>query len=137
MSNSSSRGAVSIDKHHHFNQTFKDNEGNPWPVQMALDELDRNGIASAIASLGPVNGSNSDERRGQERDWNEWGGRICLEHPGRFDPLATQPLPDTDLALSEITHAYDVRHADGAGFPTSDGGFWLGDKRNAPVFRRT
>jgi hypothetical protein len=101
MSNSFPQRAVSIDVHHHFNPTFKDNESNPWPVQMALDELDRNGIASAIAWLGPVNGSNSDERRGQARDWNEWGTWICLQHPGRFGLFATLPLLDTDLALSE------------------------------------
>jgi hypothetical protein len=53
MSNSFSQGAVSIDAHHHFNPTFMDNESNPWSVQMALAEPDRNGIASAIASLGP------------------------------------------------------------------------------------
>ena len=131
MSNSFSQRAVSIDVHHHFNPTFKDNESNPWPVQMALDELDRNGIASAIAWLGPVNGSNSDERRGQARDWNEWGTRICLQHPGRFGLFATLPLLDTDLALSEIAHAYDVLHAGGVGLSTSNGGFWLGDKRSA------
>jgi predicted TIM-barrel fold metal-dependent hydrolase len=72
---------------------------------MALDELDRNGIAS----LGPVNGSNSDEHRGQARDWNEWGTRICLQHPGRFGLFATLPLLDPDLALSEIAHAYTRR----------------------------
>ena len=134
MSNNSSQGAVSIDVHHHFNPTFKDNESNPWSVRMALDELDRNGIASAIASLGPVNGSNSDERRGQARGWNEWGTRICLQHPGRFGLSATLPLPDTDLALSEIALAYDVLHADSVGLSTSNGDFWLGDKRNASVF---
>jgi hypothetical protein len=53
MSNNSSQGAVSIDVHHHFNPTFKDNESNPWSVRMALDELDRNGIASRSRRLVP------------------------------------------------------------------------------------
>jgi hypothetical protein len=71
VSNCSSQGAVPIDVHHHFNPTFKDNESNPWSVQMALDELDRNGIATAVASLGPVNGSNSENAAGKHGT-GEW-----------------------------------------------------------------
>jgi hypothetical protein len=56
MSNSFSQRAVSIDVHHHFYPTFKDNESKARSDQMALDELDRTGIPSAIAWLGPVNG---------------------------------------------------------------------------------
>jgi len=92
---------------------------------MALDELDRNGIAS----LGPVDGSNSDEHRGQARDWNEWGTRICLQHPGRFGLFATLSLLDP---TSHFPKSRTPIH--GVSFSTSNGGFWLGDKRNASVF---
>ena len=129
-----SRAAVSIDVHHHFNPSLKDNEGNPWSVQMALDELDRNGIATAIASLGPVNDAGSPARPGRVRDANEWGTKVCLDHPGRFGLFASLPLPDTERALTEIAYAYDVLKADGIGMSTSEGDLWIGDERNAPVF---
>jgi predicted TIM-barrel fold metal-dependent hydrolase len=130
----SSRAAVSIDVHHHFNPTLKDNDGNPWSVQMALEELDRNSIASAIASLGPVNDSGSPARPRRVREWNELGARICLDHPGRFGLFASLPLPDIELAVAEIAYAYDVLGADGIGLSTNEGDIWLGDERNGPIF---
>ena len=130
----SSRPAVSIDVHHHFNPGLKDNEGNPWSVRMALDELDRNGIATAIASLGPVNDAGSPARPGRVRDANEWGTTVRLDHPGRFGLFASLPLPDVDRSLAEIAHAYDVLEVDGIGMSTSEGDLWLGDERNAPIF---
>jgi predicted TIM-barrel fold metal-dependent hydrolase len=125
---------ATIDVHHHFNPTLKDNEGNPWSVQMAIEEMDRNFISTAIASLGPVNDAGSKERPRRVRDWNEWGIRTCLDHPGRFGLFASIPVPDIDLALVEITYAYDVLHADGIGLSTNEGDIWLGDERNWPVF---
>ena len=131
---SSSRAAVSIDVHHHFNPTLKDNEGNPWSVQMALDELDQHGVSAAIASLGPVNDSSSHQRPRRVRDWNEWGTRTCLDHPGRFGLFASIPVPNIDLAVAEIAYAYEVLHADGIGLSTNEGDIWLSDERNWPVF---
>ena len=131
---SASHRAVSIDVHHHFNPTLKDNEGNPWSVQMALEELDRNSISSAIASLGPVDDSGSDQRPRRVRNWNEWGTRTCLDYPGRFGLFASLPLPNIDLALAEIAYVYDVLHVDGIGMSTNEGDIWLGDERNEPIF---
>ncbi len=125
---------VSIDVHHHFNPTSKDNEGNPWSIRMAVDEMDQNAVATAIASLGPVNDAGSAERPKRVRDFNEWGAKACLDHPGRFGLFASLPLPDIDLSLEEIAYAYDVLHVDGIGMSTSEGDTWLGDERNAPVF---
>ncbi len=127
-------GSISIDVHHHFNPTSRDNEGNPWSVQMALDELDRNGIASAIASLGPVNDAGSAARPGRIRDANEWATQVVNDHPGRFGLFAAIPLPDVDFALAEIDYAYDVLGADGIGMSTNDGDVWIADDRNEPVF---
>jgi predicted TIM-barrel fold metal-dependent hydrolase len=129
-----SPAAVSIDVHHHFNPTLKDNEGYPWSVQMALDELDQHGVSTAIASLGPVNDSRSRERPRRVRDWNEWATRTCLDHPGRFGLFASIPVPNIDLAVAEIAYAYDVLHADGIGLSTNEDDIWLSDERNWPVF---
>ena len=75
----------------------------------------------------------SHERPRRVRDWNEWGTRTCLDHPGRFGLFASLPLPNVDLALAEIAYAYDVLHADGIGLSTNEGDIWLSDDRNWPV----
>jgi hypothetical protein len=104
MSNSSSEGAVSIYVHRHSIQPSRINKAIPGPFRWPWTNW-----TETASSLGPVDGSNSDEHRGQARDWNEWGTRICLQHPGRFGLFATLPLLDPDLALSEIAHAYTRR----------------------------
>ena len=133
LADSAPRAAVSIDVHHHFNPTLEDNEGNPWSLSLALDEMDRNGVDTAIASLGPVNDNGSKDRPRRVREWNEWGTRACQDHPGRFGLFASLPFPHVDLALAEISFAYDMLRADGIGLCTSEGEVWLGDERNWPI----
>jgi predicted TIM-barrel fold metal-dependent hydrolase len=123
-----------IDIHHHFNPNLKDNEGNPWSVSMALEEMDRYGVSVAMASLGPVHDFGNTDRPRRIREWNEWGARTCLDHPSRFGLFASLPLPDTDLALAEIAYAYDVLHVDGIGMSTNERDIWMGDERNELVF---
>ena len=98
-----------------------------WTVQRAIDELDRNGIASGIASAGstlPVE---------KARAFNEFGARVVRDHPGRFGLFATLPLPDIDASLKEIEYGLDVLKADGIGLVTSYGELWLGDPKLRPV----
>ena len=130
-------GKVSIDVHHHFNPTLQDNEGNPWSVQMALEELDKSCIGTAIASLGPVNDAGSPERPRRVREANEWATQVCLDHPGRFGLSASLPLPDTDLSLAEIAYAFDVLKADGIGMSTSEGDVWARGRTQRSPVRRT
>jgi predicted TIM-barrel fold metal-dependent hydrolase len=94
-----------------------------WTVQRALDALDRNGIATGIASSGstlPVD---------KARAFNEFGARIGRDHPGRFGLFAALPLPDIDASLREIEYALDTLKADGFGLVTSYGALWLGDPK--------
>lgn len=123
-----------IDIHHHFNPSAKDNDGNAWSIQMALDQMEKSGITTAIASLGPVNDWASPDRPQRVRAWNEWGIKACLDHPGRFGLFASLPLPQIDLALAEIAHAFDVLKVDGIAMSTNEGDLWLSDERNQPIF---
>jgi len=98
-----------------------------WTVARAIEELDRNGIATGLASSGstlPVD---------QARAFNEFGARLGGDHPGRFGLFAALPLPDIDASLREIEHALDVVKADGFGLVTSYGELWLGDPKLRPV----
>ena len=98
-----------------------------WTVQRAIDALDRNGIATGIASSGstlPVD---------KARAFNEFGAGIGRDHPGRFGLFAALPLPDIEASLKEIEYALDVLKADGVGLVTSYGELWLGDPKFRPV----
>lgn len=121
-----------IDVHHHFNPTGRDNEGRPWSLVAALDGMDRSGIATAVASLGPIPDPGAD-RAARVRGWNEWAATICRDHPGRFGLFALLPMADPDAAVAEVAHAYDVLGADGIGLSTNEGDIWLSDDRYAPV----
>ena len=118
-----------IDVHHHFAPTGKDNEGRSWTVAGSIDEMDRNGVDAAIGSLPPVGDGGPD----RARQWNEWGARLCADHPGRLGLFATLPLGAIDDALGALAYAMDVLQADGVGLPTSVGDFWLSDARFEPL----
>ncbi|MGH6771632.1 MAG: amidohydrolase family protein [Xanthobacteraceae bacterium] len=98
-----------------------------WTVQRAIDQLDRNGIATGIASSGSTLPAD------KARAFNEFGARIGRDHPGRFGLFAALPLPDIDACLKEIEYALDTLKADGIGLVTSYGDLWLGDPKFRPV----
>jgi predicted TIM-barrel fold metal-dependent hydrolase len=126
-------GAGRIDVHYHiFPPETLAVSRNPtqagWTVQRAIEELDRNGIATGIASAGsslPVD---------KARAFNDFGARVGRDHAGRFGLFAALPLPDIDASLKEIAYALDVLKADGFGLATSYGELWLGDPKLRPVF---
>ena len=118
-----------IDVHHHFAPSGRDNEGRPWTVAGSLGEMDRNGVHAAIGSLPPVGDGGLDRARA----WNEWGARLCADHPGRLGLFATLPLGVMDDAVDALAYAMDVLHADGVGLPTSYGDVWISDERFEPL----
>ena len=110
-----------IDVHHHFEPTGKNKDGDPWTIQMSLDQLERNKVTAAIAYAGPIFGSDPQELRKRTRETNEWSTKLCNDHPGRFGLWASLPLSDPDGALIELAYALDVLKADGIGLATEYG----------------
>jgi predicted TIM-barrel fold metal-dependent hydrolase len=107
-----------------------------WTPQVALDEMDRNGVELAVCSVsnpGIWFGDAQDARR-LARAYNEYAARMKALHPKRFASFAAIPLPDIDGSLKEIAYALDVLGAEGIGLFTSYDGRWLADPAFAEVF---
>ena len=124
-----------IDVHHHFEPTGKNKDGDPWTIQMSLDQLDRNKVDTAIAYAGPLFDSEPQAARKRARETNEWSTKHCLDHPGRFGLFASLPMNDVDGSLAELAYALDILKADGIGLSTQYGTAWLGDPKFEPVFQ--
>jgi 6-methylsalicylate decarboxylase len=106
-----------------------------WSPQHAVEELDRNGVQTAMISMttpGIWFGDVAQSRR-LARDYNEFAIKIVRDHPGRFGLFATLPLPDTEGSLKEIEYAFDTLKADGIGLMTSYADKWVGDPSFLPV----
>lgn len=107
-----------------------------WSVARDLEELDRNGVATAVLSIstpGIYFGDKAQARR-MARLCNEYAARMASEHKGRFGLFASVPMPDVEGTLGEIAYALDTLDADGIGFMTGYDDLYPGDKRFLPVF---
>ena len=134
-----------IDVHHHvtpptWNAALRrENAGQQptynWSLQKSLDDMDRSGVATSIASITTPSISflGKDEAVRIARECNEYTAMLMADHPGRFGLFATLPLPDIDGALKEIAYSLDVLKADGVCMMTSYDNKWLGHPHYAPV----
>src|ERR1700760_4807683 len=107
-----------------------------WDVSKALDDMDTNGIETAILSISapgiefvPSSAACVLARKGNE----ELAG-FFLGHPRRFGGLALLPLPNIDGALQELEYALDTLKLDGVVLFSNINGIYLGDKRLDPLF---
>jgi predicted TIM-barrel fold metal-dependent hydrolase len=141
-----------IDTHHHIfppaftarnlNRMTDDSPTFPgafytnWSPRYSLEQMDRNGIATAIGSMTSPGAwfGNNEEGRKNGRDCNEYGVKLVLDYPGRFGMWGAIPLPDTAGSLREIEYIYDTLKLDGVGLLTSyDDGKLLGHPNFSPV----
>jgi len=106
-----------------------------WTPQVSLEDMDAADVATAITSItAPGFAIVAPELRFKlNRECNEYGARMALDHRGRFGLFASLPLPDVERSLEEIGYALDTLKADGIGLLTSYGNKWLGDPAFAPV----
>ena len=107
-----------------------------WTPRYSLDQMDQNGVATAIVSISSpgVWFGNKEEGRKNARAVNEYGAQMVKDYPGRFGMWGSIPLPDTEGSLREIEHIFDVLKLDGVGLLTSyENGKLLGNPDFAPV----
>ena len=137
-----------IDVHHHISPppwldaVKKAKLDNPplanWSAQKSLDDMDKAGIATAMASptTPQVNflANDKDTAARIARESNEYTKKLMSDHPGRFGLFAMLPLPHIDESLKEIAYSFDTLKADGVGMMTSYGDKWLGYPQFAPIW---
>ena len=108
-----------------------------WTPQVALGEMDRNGIETAVCSVsspGVWFGEVQQARR-LARSCNDYMAAMVRDYPGRFGMFAALPLRDVEGSLIELAYSLDVLKADGIGLVTSYGDKWITDPTFAPVFQ--
>jgi predicted TIM-barrel fold metal-dependent hydrolase len=134
-----------VDFHHHFHPPqhieailAQRESGAPpkWSPELSLEDMDKNGVATAIVSLVQPGIWLGDVQKSLRlaRDCNEYGAKMVADHRGRFGFFAAIPLPDVEGSLREIEYALDTLRADGIGLMTSFDGKYLGDSAFAAVF---
>jgi len=139
-----------IDVHHHIcpptwlDAVKKAKLDNPplvnWSVQKSLDDMDKGGSATAMASpTTPQLNFLSDDKDKETaarlaRESNEYTKKLMSDHPGRFGLFAMLPMPHIDESLKEIAYAFDTLKADGVGLMTSYNDKWLGYPQFAPIW---
>jgi predicted TIM-barrel fold metal-dependent hydrolase len=132
-----------IDTHFHFYPPGVGSElgsgiSKRWSPKIAMDEMDKNGIVSAVLSVSsaPEDWWRLDvqQLRGKVRALNDYAAKMVHEQPKRFGQFAFLSMADVDGTLKEIEYAFDTLKADGVGLPTSYGDKWPGDPKFAPIF---
>ncbi|GAA2629005.1 amidohydrolase family protein [Actinomadura fulvescens] len=106
-----------------------------WSPAMALELMDRQGIATALLSLTTPGVHLGDDREAAAaaREFNEFGAELVKDHPGRFGLLATLTLPYVDGAVTAAAHALDELSADGVVLLANSHGRYLGDPSFDPL----
>ncbi|MFG2004350.1 amidohydrolase family protein [Spirillospora sp. NPDC048911] len=106
-----------------------------WSPALALELMDRQGIATAILSLSTPGVHLGDDREAATaaREFNEYGAELVKDHPERFGLFATLTLPDVDGAVAAAAYALDDLSADGVVLLANSRGVYLGDPAFDPL----
>jgi predicted TIM-barrel fold metal-dependent hydrolase len=108
-----------------------------WTPARTLEQLDRNGVATAMLSLSQpgLKFEDVEGTRSMLRYCNEYGAGLVRDHPGRFGLFVTLPLSDIDGSLRELEYGFDVLKADGVGLLTSYGTRYPGNPHFDPIWQ--
>jgi 6-methylsalicylate decarboxylase len=106
-----------------------------WTPQLALDLLDKHGIALAIASIAQpgVGFLPTDKHAGFARRCNDYTADLIAQHPKRFGCFGLVPMHDIDAAIAEARYCLDSLKFEGISLFASYGDKFLGDGSFDPL----
>ena len=106
-----------------------------WTIARSLEEMDDNGIGTAVLSLSPpgLHHLGLEQVRRLARTVNEHAATLRSTLPTRYGHFAAVPMPDVDGTLAEIAYALDQLRADGIQLMTSYGERYPGSPDFEPV----
>lgn len=111
-----------------------------WSPEAHLALMDEQGIECSVLSLSSP-GVHFGERGGGDeaaialaRRTNDFGAELVRAHPGRFELLASLPIPAVDAAIAEAGRALGELGAVGVAVKTNAHGVYLGDPRMDPLW---
>jgi predicted TIM-barrel fold metal-dependent hydrolase len=107
-----------------------------WNVPIALEMMERQGIATAIASIVPsVHWGDQQAATQLARYSNEYLAEIVQKDPMHFGGLGTLPLPDMAASLEETRRIYDELKLDGLILFSSQANQYLGDPAHEELYQ--
>src|SRR5215469_8094398 len=116
-------GAGRIDIHHHFfapeylaamGANAKRPEVKGWSLAHSFEEMDKNGVGTAMLSLSPpgIHLGSREAVKALARAITAHGRRLRADHPGRSGLLPSLRMPNMEAALAETAYARDPQKAD-------------------------
>jgi predicted TIM-barrel fold metal-dependent hydrolase len=106
-----------------------------WTPQLALELMDKQGIALAMLSLGqPGVGFLPDGKAAAfARRCNDYAAELIGQHPARFGCFGLLPMHDVGAALAEARYCLETLRFEGISLFASYGAKFLGDSAFDPV----
>ncbi len=106
-----------------------------WSPELALEVMDRFGIATALLSLGQpgVQFCKPDAAKALARRCNDYSAELNASHGKRFGAFGTVSMWDVHHAVDEIGYCLDTLKFSGVSLFASYDGIFLGDPKFDPV----
>ncbi len=108
-----------------------------WTPALALELMDRHGIAVALTSLAQpgVGFLPADKAAGFARQCNDYAAELIARHPTRFGCFGVLPMHDIDSAIAEARYCLETLRFEGISLFASYGEKFLGDTAFDPLLR--
>src|SRR5215469_2701529 len=109
-----------------------------WSPQVALEEMDRGGVQTAMLSLASIRegfwGQDAQKATKIIHACDDFAAKMMSDHKGRFGLFAPLNMVDIDSSLKEAEYGLDQVKADGIGIQSSANGRYPGDPFYNPLW---
>jgi 6-methylsalicylate decarboxylase len=107
-----------------------------WDVPIALEMMERQGIATAVASIVPsVHWGDQEAATRLARYSNDYLAEVVQKDSAHFGGLGTLPLPDMAESLKEMRRIFDELKLDGLILFSSQANQYLGDPAHEELYQ--